>query len=207
MTSGDSESSAKVRGSSIVRVQIRRPSAKLLVYKTNLPLRRIPRRRYSSRDRTMPFELRLLAQEDAQEAAALLVASFKNNPFRGIALPNGMSLDTIDEIVRARQKAVDDPAMYALKVVDTDNNDKMAGCAVWNHVKVMTGKGWERAKEEALKEYPEARHDMLDEFTAKSEEFKRRIMGHTRWLSEFASALHFPSTVKLPYKVWKFPEK
>lgn len=138
----------------------------------------------------MPLELRPLAKEDAQEAAALLVASFKDNPFRAIVMPKGMSQASIDKIVGDNQKAVDDPDRYVLKVVDTDNNDKMAGCAVWKYTKAMTDEDWERAKQEAPKAYPEARHDIRDKFTAMTQDSRRRIMGHTRWLGEFALALH-----------------
>ena len=143
----------------------------------------------------MPLELRPMIKEDAQEAVALLVASFENNAFRAIALPNGMGQATTDKIIKARQKAVDDPDQYVLKVVDTDNNDKMAGCAVWEYTKAMTDEDWERAKEEAPRAYPDARHDVVDEFIAKGEDWKRRIMGHTRWLSEFTPALPFPPEV------------
>lgn len=129
----------------------------------------------------MPLELRPLAKEDAQEAAALLAASYRSNNFRTIALLNGMSQVSIDRLVRERQQAIDDPDKYTLKVVDTDNNDKMAGCAVWEYTKAMTDEDWERAKEEAPKAYPEARHDILDQFILKEQEFKRQIMGHTRW--------------------------
>ena len=130
----------------------------------------------------MPFELRPLAKEDAREAVALSEASYKNNPFKTIALPNGVSQASIDHLVGQRQHAVDDPEKYAVKVVDTDNNDKMAGCAIWELTKAMTDEDWERAKEEAPKVYPEARHDILDQFFLKEQDFKRRIMGHTRWL-------------------------
>ncbi len=123
-----------------------------------------------------------MAKDDAQEAAALLVASFENNPFRAIVLPNGMSQASIDKIVKGRQKAIDDPNQYVLKIVDTDNNDKMAGCAVWEYTKAMTDEDWERAREEAPSRYPEARNDILAEFFAKEHDSKRRIMGCTRWL-------------------------
>ena len=138
----------------------------------------------------MPLELRPLAKEDAHEAVALMVASFTNNPFRAIVLPNGMSQVSLDKIVGERQKAVDDPDRYALKVVDTDNNDRMAGCAVWEYTKAMTDEDWKRAKEDAPKAFPEARHDIVDEFMIREQDSKCRIMGHTRWLGEFAPALH-----------------
>ena len=89
----------------------------------------------------MPLELRPMAKDDAQEAAALLVASYENNPFRAIVLPNGLNQASIDKIVKGRQKAIDDPNQYVLKVVDTDDNDKMAGCAVWEYTKAMTDEG------------------------------------------------------------------
>ena len=44
----------------------------------------------------------------------------------------------MDKIVKGRQSAIDDPDQYVLKVVDTGNDDKMAGCAVWGHTKAMT---------------------------------------------------------------------
>ena len=138
----------------------------------------------------MPLELRPLAKEDAQEAVALFTASYKNNYFRTIALPNGMSQASIDGIVRGRQKAVDDPDKYALKVVDTDNHDKMAGCAVWEYTKAMTDEDWERAKEEAPKAYPEARHDIVDEPILIEQEFKHRVMGHSRWFGQSSLALN-----------------
>ena len=127
-----------------------------------------------------------MTKDDAQEAAALLVASFENNPFRAIVLPNGMSQASIDKIVKGRQQAIDDPNQYVLKIVDTDNNDKMAGCAVWEYTKTMTDEDWERAREAKSSIYPEARHDILAEFFAKEHDSKRRIMGGTRWLGGFA---------------------
>ena len=138
----------------------------------------------------MPLELRPLAKEDAQEAVALFTASYRDNNLRNIALPNGMSQVSIDVLVGERQKAVDDPDKYALKVVDTDNNDKMAGCAVWEYRKAMTEEDWERAKEEALKAYPEARRDIVDPFILKEQEVKRKVMGHTRWFGQSSPALH-----------------
>ena len=136
----------------------------------------------------MPLELRPMIKEDAEESAALLVASFKNNPFRAIVLPTGMSKARIDGMVEDRQKAVDDPDQFMLKVVDTDNNDRMAGCAVWKYTKAMTDEDWERELEEAPSRYPESRLDILGEFLVKEQNFRRRIMGHTRWLGEFAPA-------------------
>lgn len=136
----------------------------------------------------MPLELRPMAKEDAHEAAALVVASYKNNPFRAIVFPTGMGQVSMDRIVDGRQKAVDDPDKYVLKVVDTENNDKMAGCAVWEYTKTMTDEDWERAMEEAPDEYPEARLDILGEFLIKHQDSKRRIMGHTRWWGESSPA-------------------
>ena len=136
----------------------------------------------------MPFELRPMAKEDAQEAAALIVASYENNPFTAIVFPAGMGQASIDKIVEARQKAIGDPDKYVLKVVDTDHNDKMAGCAVWEHTKTMTDEDWEQAGKEAPSAYPEARQDLLGEFIIKGQGSKRRIMGHTRWWGEFASS-------------------
>lgn len=123
-----------------------------------------------------------MVKEDAEEAAALIVASFENNAFRAIVLPNGMSQTSIDKVVQWRQRAIDDSNQYLLKVVDTDNNDKMAGCAVWECTKAMTNEDWERSKRDAPNAYPEARHDILGEFLIKEQDSKCRIMGHTRWL-------------------------
>ena len=131
-----------------------------------------------------------MAKEDAQEAAAILVASFKDNPFRAIVLPTGLSQASIDQIVEARQKAVDDPDQFALKVVDTDNKNRMVGSAVWIYTKAMTDEDW--AKEEP-KVYPESRTDILDDISVKDLVLKRQIMGHTRWLCELVSVLHFPA--------------
>ena len=138
----------------------------------------------------MPLELRPLAKEDAEEAVALSAASYKNNSFRAIVLPNGLSQASLGKMAVELQKAVDDPDKYALKVVDTDNNDKMAGCAVWEYTKAMTDEDWERAKEDGPKAYPEARHDIVDELIFKEKEVKRRVMGHIRWLGESSSGLH-----------------
>ena len=145
----------------------------------------------------MPLELRPLAKEDAQEAVALMVASYANNPFRAIMLPSGMSQISIDKTVKERQSAVTDPDKYVLKVVDTNNNDKMAGCAVWEYTKAMTDEDWEHAKVEALWAYPEARHDIADEAILKEQDLKRKIMGHTRWLGKFAPISHIPF-IKIP---------
>ena len=132
----------------------------------------------------MPLELRPMTKEDAQEAVALTVASYKDNAFRAIVLPTGMSQASIDNIVKERQKAVDDPDKYALKVVDTDNNDLMAGCAVWEYTKARSDADWDREKEEGPDPLPEARLDIRNEFVAKEHIIQRRIMGHTRWLGE-----------------------
>lgn len=136
----------------------------------------------------MHFELRPMAKEDAQEAAALLVASYENNPFRALVLPTGMSQARMDKVVEERQKAIDDPDKYVLKVVDTDNNDRMAGCAVWEYTKSMTDEDWEQAKKEVLSTYSEARMDILGPILVKDHDSKRRIMGHTRWWGEFVPA-------------------
>ena len=136
----------------------------------------------------MPLELRSMAKEDAQEATAILVASFKNNHFRAIALPTGLSQASIDKIVDARQKAADDPDQFALKVVDTDDNDRMVGSAVWIYTKAMTEEDW--AKQEPIS-YPESRADITNDIMVKDMVKKRQIMGHTRWLCELTvSALH-----------------
>lgn len=124
-----------------------------------------------------------MAKEDTQEATALLIASYKNNPFRAIVIPT-VGQATVDKIEKGRQSAIDDPDQHVLKVVDTDNHDKMAGCAVWQHTKEMTDEDWEQARNEQPDAYPEARHDILAEFYYKEHESKRRIMGHKRWWGE-----------------------
>ena len=134
----------------------------------------------------MPLELRPLAVEDAQEAVALMVASYANNLFRAIVLPNGMSQASIDKAVKERRDAVADPDKYALKVVDTDNNDKMVGCAIWEYTKAMTDEDWERERKETPRTPAEARHDIVDGILLKEQDLKRKIMGHTRWLGEYA---------------------
>ncbi len=134
----------------------------------------------------MPLELRPLAVEDAQEAVALMVASYANNLFRAIVLPNGMSQASIDKAVKERRDAVTDPDKYALKVVDTDNNDKMAGCAIWEYTKAMTDEDWERERKETPRTPAEARHDIVDGIILKEQDLKCKIMGHTRWLGEYA---------------------
>ena len=131
-----------------------------------------------------------MAMQDTQEATALIMASFKNNPFRAIVFPT-VSQAYVDKIEKGRLSAIDDPDQYALKIVDTDNNDKMAGCAVWEHTKEMTDEDWEQARKEQPHAYPEARNDILAEFQLKEHESKRRIMGHKRWWGESTSTLHF----------------
>lgn len=130
-----------------------------------------------------------MAKEDIQEATALIIASFKNNPFRAIVFPT-VGQATMEQIEKKRQSAIDDSDQHALKVVDTDNNDKMAGCAVWQHTKEMTDEDWEQARKEEPHAYPEARQDILAEFLLKHHESKRRIMGHKRWWGESTPALH-----------------
>ena len=138
----------------------------------------------------MPLELRLMTKEDAHEAVALMVASYKDNPFRAIVLPTGMSQVSIDHLVKQCQKAVDDPEKYALKVVDTENSDAMAGCAVWEYTKARSDVDWDRKREEGADAFPEARLDIRNEFVAKEHVIQRRIMGHTRWLGEAIPALY-----------------
>ena len=132
----------------------------------------------------MQLELRPMIKEDAHEAAALLVASFEDNPFRAIVNPNGESQTAVDKIVASRQKAVDDPDKYAFKVVDTDNDDRMVGCAIWAYTKARTDEDWDRAKEEAPSAFPDARLDILGPFLDKHQDAQRRIQGHTRWWGE-----------------------
>ena len=146
--------------------------------------------RSSSHDLTMQFEVRPLVKEDAHEAAALLAASFKDNPFRAIITPNGVSQTAFEMIVASRQKAVDDPDKYAFKVVDTDNDDRMAGCAVWAYTEARTNEDWDRAREEAPSEFPDARMDMLIPFLDKHYDAQRRIKGHARWWGESAQTGH-----------------
>ena len=134
----------------------------------------------------MPLELRPLAVEDAQEAVALMVASYANNLFRTLVLPNGISQASIDKAVKERRDAVTDPEKYALKVVDTDNNDKMAGCAIWEYTKAMTDEDWERERKGTPRTPAEARHDIVDGILLKEQDLKRKIMGHKRWLGESA---------------------
>ena len=134
----------------------------------------------------MHLELRPAAKEDAHEAAALIAASFKDNPFRAIITPNGVSPAAFDKIVASAQKAIDDPDKYALKVVDTDNNDRMAGCAVWAHTKARTDEDWDRAREEAPSAFADARMDILEPFLGKDHDAQRRIKGHARWWGKSA---------------------
>ena len=136
----------------------------------------------------MQLELRPMAKEDAHEAAALVVASFKNNPFRAIITPNGVSQTAFEKLVASAQKAVDDPDKYALKVVDTANNDKLAGCAAWAYTKAMTDEDWDRSKEEAPSAYPDTRMDILGPFLDKSQDAQRRVKGHARWWGESTQA-------------------
>ena len=141
----------------------------------------------------MHFELRPMAKEDAHEAAALIVASFKGNPFRAVVTPTGVSQTAFENLVASRQKAVEDPDKYALKVVDTDNNDRMAGCAVWAYTEAMTDEDWDRAREEAPSAFPDARMDILGPILDKDQDAQRRIKGHTRWWGESAQAGHSAS--------------
>ena len=136
----------------------------------------------------MLLELRPMAKEDAQEASKLVVASYENNPFRTLVFPIGMSQVSLDRMVERRQKAIDDANKHVLKVVDTDNNDRMAGFAAWEYTKAMTDEDWKRAKEEAQDAYPEARHDILDDFIFREQDAKRRTMNHTRWFGGFTPA-------------------
>ena len=141
----------------------------------------------------MHFELRPLTKEDAHEAATLVAASFRGNPFRAIINPNGVSQTGFDKMVASAQKAIDDPDKHALKIVDTDNNDRMAGCAFWAYTKARTDEDWDRAKEEAPSGFPDARMDILAPFLDKNQDSQRRIKGHTRWWGESAKADHSPS--------------
>ena len=138
----------------------------------------------------MPLELRLMAKEDAQEAVALTLASYKDNAFRAIVLPTGMSQASIGHLVEEHKKAIDDPDKYILKVVDTDKNDMMAGCAVWQYTKAKSEADWDREREEGPSPLPEARLEIRNEFVAKEQIIQRRIMGHTRWLGEAISDVH-----------------
>ena len=138
----------------------------------------------------MQFELRPMAKDDAHEAAALVVASFKDNPFRAVITPNGVSQTGFEKLVASAQKAVDDPDKHALKIVDTDNNDRMAGCAVWAYTKARTNEDWDRAREEMASEFPDANMDILQPFLDKNQDSQRRIKGHARWWGESAQTSH-----------------
>ena len=140
---------------------------------------------YISYALTMPLELRPMTKEDAQEAAALVVASYKNNTFRAIAFPTGMNQASVDKMVEGHQKAVDDPDKYSLKVVDTDNHDKMAECAVLEYTKAMTDEEWERSKKDTTGADPAVDLEIVGEFFFKEQVAKQRIMGHERWFGEF----------------------
>lgn len=129
----------------------------------------------------MPLELRPLTKDDAPEATRILVASYENDRFRTMVFPNGLNQNTINIITRSRVKSVDESDHYPLKIVDTDNGDRIAACAVWAYTKAMSDDDWDRARDEALSAYPEARKDILDEYMALEQDMKRRIMGHTRW--------------------------
>lgn len=128
----------------------------------------------------MTLKLLPLLKEDADEVVRLFYASYDNNPFRRILYPNGMAQSSLDMIKDSRVEAVDDPDQYALKVVDTDTGE-IAACAVWAYTQAMTDEDWDRETEEALNSRPEARQEIVSEFIYKEQDFKRRIMGHTRW--------------------------
>ena len=131
----------------------------------------------------MTLELLPLVKEDADEVVRLFVASYANNPFGKMLYPSGMPQSILDMIKDGRVNAVDDPDHYALKVVDTDTGE-IAASAVWAHTKAMTDEDWDREREEALNQYPEARQEILLDFIYKEQDSKRRIMGHTRWWGE-----------------------
>ena len=132
----------------------------------------------------MTLELLPLAKEDADEVIQLFVACYENNPFRRLLYPNTIAQSILDIIKDGQLKAVDDPDQYALKVVDTETGE-IAASAVWAYTQARTDEDWDRARQEALKRYPEARKEILLEFVYKEQDSKRRIMGNTRWWGKY----------------------
>ena len=128
----------------------------------------------------MSLEIRPLVKEDATEVAKLTVESFKNNPFRRIVFPNGMGPASETNIVRSQVEAVTDPDKYPIKVINTDSGE-MAACAMWEHTKAMSEEDWKWSMEKAMEAYPDARMDLLGDFTKKSQNAKRRVMKDGRW--------------------------
>ena len=128
----------------------------------------------------MSLKLLPIAKEDAPEAARLVAASYANNNFRTVIFPNGMSQASIDGFRREFLDSVDDPDQYSWKVVDTETG-AIAACAIWSYTKAKSDADWDHSKDEALKIWPEARHDILDPKICQSQKLKREIMGNKRW--------------------------
>ena len=128
----------------------------------------------------MPLELLPLAKADAPEAARLVIESYKNNPFRRIVYPNGMGQASLDKIIEYHIKTVEDPDHYGMIVTNT-NFGEIAAIAVWKHTKAMTDDDWEQETRDELKDNPDARIDLLEEFVIKGQAAKQRVKKDQRW--------------------------
>lgn len=128
----------------------------------------------------MPLQIRPLTEDDVMEATQLVVESYKNNPFRMITFPDGMGKASLDRLIQSRMKALDDPDKHALKVIDTETGE-IAGTAIWEHTKAMSDDDWDRERDGAMDDYPEARKEILEDFVMQEQDAKRRIKSNKRW--------------------------
>ena len=127
----------------------------------------------------MPFQLDLLREEDAPEAARLVVVANQDGFFQRLLFPNGQGPATLESIEKLRRADIENADTFPMKVYDTDTG-ALAACAVWVYTKAMTDEDWNQDLKEALTKYPEANHDILDPYLIREYESKRKIMGNGR---------------------------
>ena len=131
----------------------------------------------------MQFEIRPLPKEDAREAALLVQAAYKNNPFRQLLWPDGTPSGLVDKVLERIEKTLSDPECSAVQIYDT-SAQKMAALALWNYTRPKNDEEWDREaveRPDSLGTLSPTSKDIIVPFLLEETAAKRRIMGSTRW--------------------------
>lgn len=78
----------------------------------------------------MPLEVRPCGESDYAHFARIQMAAF-NGPLTGLMWPSPMTDEFFQTMVQKHTTSATEPNVYYLKVVDTDRNDEILGCAKW----------------------------------------------------------------------------